>query len=468
MRLLSFLFCICFSVYSVEVPDLKSWHVDEGGYEHRFYIESPGEFRLGFVRAMNYGPSEWYDLKFDPEAKSNLLRRDLGDGANGFQGSLFNQVINPHDVIGHIGLAGSVFKDEPKTLKVVEANAVRVIVDTEYRAMLSRTCSQEFKLLTRYAIYATGRIYVKNTLLFEEDYTLTTWRHATVSLGDPQHYAYGTKENGEGVALDEQTFKVEGANWVPGSLKFMQFEQPKWKTWLISDNTKDTITIGQRKSGQGALMSGPYNIGSSETHFGWLRGNDQTNPHSWSRNESKFCFTYWDKSTPAPFTDYARSSVLLVPALSNPYKGSSNLHSWVGFKRHYFGGDFKVIGKKGESVTQYYLIQLGEEGSELLPDIRSSAVASKYAESYLKPQTEWEFNWEDGSYTFAAGDHKKLTVAVLHQTPVIAFKGPAEFSIFINDKEIKKGSGYKLSEQAGTSLIQFQKNWLPGDIVEIK
>ena len=105
---------ISLSALAGDIPDLRTWHIDKGQDSHRFMIEAKGEFRLGFVRSMNYGLSEWYDLHFDPEAKSNLTRRDLGKSANGYQGALFNQVINPHDVIAHISLAGTRFKNVPR------------------------------------------------------------------------------------------------------------------------------------------------------------------------------------------------------------------------------------------------------------------------------------------------------------------------------------------------------------------
>jgi hypothetical protein len=176
--------CLYLSLSSIasDIPDLRTWHIDEGEANHKFMIEAKGEFRLGFVRSMNYGLSEWYDLRFDPEAKSNLTRRDLGEAANGFQGALFNQVINPHDVIAHIGLAGTRFKDEPRNFKIIENNARRVIVEATYFTMLSSTVTKDFKLKTRYVIYPTGRIYIHNTMIFINDYTLTTWRHATISL----------------------------------------------------------------------------------------------------------------------------------------------------------------------------------------------------------------------------------------------------------------------------------------------
>lgn len=445
----------------VTVPDLRTWHIDEGKDSHRFMIEAKGEFRLGFVRSMNYGLSEWYDLKFDPNAKSNLTRRDLGTSKNGYQGALFNQVINPHDVIAHISLAGTRFKDEPRSLKIIENNTHRVIVEASYFTMLSATVSKEFKLTTRYAIYPTGRIYISNTMTFLKDYTLTTWRHATVSLGDPQHYAYGYKEKGVAELVDENTIRNPKANWVPGSLKNLLLQQPKWKTWIILDNTETEITVAK---GRSPLKSGSYQIGSHETIYGWLRGNNNTNPATWSKNESLYCFTYWDKTTPPPFTDYTRASILLAPSPNNEIKGTSGLHSWLGFKRHYFGGDFKISRKKGEQINQEYIIQIGEENSTLLPDIRSKESAAIYAHSYLTPQENLVFDRTNGVYQLDLKEKVSLSVTNEHPTPVLlCSSSQSEPKVEKNGAVLKAGINYKILKIADTWLLQWCQNWKAGD-----
>jgi hypothetical protein len=404
---------------AAELPELRTWHVAADTGAHRFFIEAPGEFRIGFVRAMNYGLSEWYDLHHDPDAKSNLTRRDLGKAANGFQGALFNQVINPHDVIAHIGLAGTRFKDVEKTLEIIEDGPLRVIVEASYYTMLSSTVSKEFKLRTRYAIYPTGRIYIRNTLTFEADYTLTTWRHATISLGDPQHYAYGTKEKGTAELVDAATIRNPTAQWPPGALKNMVLQQPKWNTWLITDNTETQLTVGRQLSGRDALAPGAYEIGSSETVYGWLRGNSVTNPHAWSNKSAAFAFVYWDKTTPAPYADYSRASLLLAPAPENRFGGSPALHSWLGFKRYYYGGDMKIPGKKGEAIVQHYFIQLGAEESALLPDIRTADVGRPFATSYLTPIPGLTFDRSDGCYRLDLRQPTTITVAGRHPSPVV-------------------------------------------------
>jgi hypothetical protein len=457
------------SITASPVPDLQTWHSDEGQDTHRFIIEAKGEFRLGFVRSMNYGLSEWYDLKFDPEAKNNLTRRDLGEKANGFQGALFNQVINPYDVIAHIGLAGTRFKDEPRSFTVIENTPRRVIVEASYFPMLSAIVTKDFKLTTRYVIYPTGRIYIHNTMTFLKDYTLTTWRHATVSLGDPQHYAYGTKEEGLVEIIAVNTLRNSKATWKPGSLKNMLLLQPKWNTWLILDNTETELTLAKKIGGKDSLKSGSYQIGSHETIYGWLRGNNNTNPASWSKDESKYCFTYWDKTTPSPFSDYARASVLLVPSPDNPIKGTSLLHSWLGFKRHYFGGDFKIRRKKGEKIHQNYLIQIGEENSGLLPDIRSKEVGAVYAESYLNPQAGLSFDRLDGAYLVDLNTDIEIPVLGHHPKPVLICrnsKNPP--AIYKQGQLLISGTDYLLIQIDQSYLIQCLEDWNTGDIYKIQ
>jgi len=460
-----------FAATAASVPDLKTWHVDEGKGSHRFFIEAEGEFRLGFVRSMNYGLSEWYDLKHDPKAESNLTRRDLGKSANGFQGALFNQVMNPHDVIAHIGLAGTRFKYVPKSLKIIENNARRVIVEAEYYTMLSAVVSKEFKLITRYAIYPTGRIYIKNSLVFKKDYTLTTWRHATVSLGDPQHYAYGTLESGEAELIDGKTLRNPKASWKPGSLKNMLLQQPKWNSWLIADNTETELTIGKRVSGTAALTTNTYDIGSSEIHYGWLRGNDLVNPHAWHKEQAAFNFTYWDKTTPAPLTDYARASILLAPHPENSVKGSSSLHSWMGFKRHYFGGDFKISGKKGEVLNQLYFIQLGTENSSLLPNIRSKEQGQDFAGSYLKPIVGGvgvKYDYVNGCYRIDTKDAVTLSATASQPFPSFQVEGRKPSEIKINDSLLVVGKDYLTTQVGSDSLVQLLRSLAKGDTLYVK
>jgi hypothetical protein len=457
---LTFLTCPLYAL-----PKLKTWHEKKGSYDHKFFIEAEGEFKLAFVRGMNYGLSEWYDYNYKPE--HNVTERTLGGHPNGNQSALFNQVMNPHDVIAHIGLAGSVFKDEPKSLKIIENNPLRVIVEATYFTMLSSRITKNFSLTTRYTIYPTGRIYIKNRMDFLTDYTLTLWRHATVSLGDPQHYAYGSMESGEAEFLGNNKMLVKNANWTPGQLKGMQFEQPKWTTWIIEDNTENEITLGKKIAGQSEAHTGTYKIGSSESLYGWLRGNDNTNPTGYSSKDSKYCYTYWDKNTPSPYSDYTRASILLVPAPQNEIKDSSYGHSWVGFKRHYFGGAYPIARKKGESITMHYMIHLGAENSKNLPDFRNSTISAPFANLYLQPESKVDYNWENGSYTMDSTT-TSFQAQFNHPSPVAEFFGEKKPSVTIDDQALEQGVDYQLHQVDDRWIVQFYQDWKKGQNISIE
>lgn len=447
------------------VPTLKTWHENEGKPEHKYYIEAKGEFKLTFVRSMNYGLSEWYDLKNDTEGKRNLTKRTLGKHGNGFQGALFNQVMNPYDVIAHIGLAGTTFKDEPKFLKIIEESEYRVIVETKCYPMLSSKVAKEYALITRYAIYPTGRIYITNTMLFEQDYTVTEWRHATVSLGDPLYYAYGTKEKGEIELIGKNRLRKKGANWTPGSLKNYELGQPKWNTWLIKDNTEDELIIDKQLAGRDPLKTGPYILGSHQTHYGWLRGNDNTNPHSWSSKMSRYAFVYWDKNTPAPYTDYTKASLLIAPHPENSIKNTASMHGWVGFKRYYFGTNDHITRKKGESITLNYLIQLGTENSKLLPNIINKENGGPYAENYLTKVEGLELDKVTGVYRIADLE-KEIELGQTLFYPFFEFDKVESLSLQLNGENLSR-KDYKVHQKEKGSCIQLHKNLQKGDRLKI-
>jgi len=96
-----------------------------------------------------------------------------------------------------------------------------------------------------------------------------------------------------------------------------------------------------------------------------------------------YIFAYWRASTtPAPFTNYTRASILLVPNPNNPRQGTQGRHNWSGWKRWYYG-NVSLNMAAGQSITQDYLIQLGTQGSSALPNINSSAVADRIARAYF-------------------------------------------------------------------------------------
>jgi hypothetical protein len=128
----------------------------------------------------------------------------------------------------------------------------------------------------------------------------------------------------------------------------------------------------------------PY---SSPDSTGWIRSSTTQNPYSSAGAPERYIFAYWRASTtPAPYTNFTKASVLLVPRPGNPKQGQQGRHNWGGWKRWYYG-NVSLNLSAGQSLAQDYLIQLGTQGSSVLPDINSSAVASPIAQAYFADPT---------------------------------------------------------------------------------
>jgi len=125
---------------------------------------------------------------------------------------------------------------------------------------------------------------------------------------------------------------------------------------------------------------------STPDSTGWMRSSTTQNPYDWVGSTESYLFAYWADSTPAPNTNFTKASVLLVPKPGNPNQGIQGRHNWSGWKRWYYGNAPLNLAA-GQSVTQDYLIQLGTQGSSVLPNINSSAVAGPIAQAYFANPT---------------------------------------------------------------------------------
>lgn len=123
----------------------------------------------------------------------------------------------------------------------------------------------------------------------------------------------------------------------------------------------------------------PY---TSPDSTGWIRSSATQNPYDYAGTAESYIFAYWRASTtPEPYKTFTRASVLLVPKPNNPLQGIQGRHNWRGWKRWYYGVSLNLAA--GQSLTQDYLIQLGTQGSSVLPDINHRAVADSLAHAYF-------------------------------------------------------------------------------------
>lgn len=316
----------CFSVYAENVG-LKLSETGKG-LDHTVAVESPGLFKLGFENGLNYGLTQWYDLVNDPQAKIDISQNHTGYLPEHAQGALFNQCLNPDDLIGHVVSARNQFKETPRSIKILEKGPARVVLENSYHPMLGK---QNIELLfnTHYVIYPTGKIYIKNTFTALSPQEITMWRNSVLGLGDP---AYQTKADTGTVELSgENVLTDKTKKWKVDQWKGFQVNLPGWISFEIDSNTENTLKVGKQVAGGKKLTGGKYSIATQQTKYGWLRGDSVTFPKSWHKGSADFIFACWDKSSPSPYTDWTKASIMLSPFPGNPKQGEHvGLHGWGG------------------------------------------------------------------------------------------------------------------------------------------
>ncbi|MGB2454614.1 MAG: hypothetical protein ACPIG7_08480 [Akkermansiaceae bacterium] len=92
---------ICTSASATADPAVK---VSEpgSGLNHEVAVEVASRFRVVFEARKNYGITKWFDLNGDPTARTELLANPTNYIPQHAQGALFNQCVDPGDLIGHI------------------------------------------------------------------------------------------------------------------------------------------------------------------------------------------------------------------------------------------------------------------------------------------------------------------------------------------------------------------------------
>jgi hypothetical protein len=298
--------------------------VDSGsGLSRTVTVESTGLFRLVFEASDNWGIAQWYDLVNDPSAKTNLTGPGYG--------------VNKDISTAEPGLFQQVFygttPDDPKLYTRAASH---------YFPKSPRT----FNILEN----SPSRVVVQ-------------------AISSPVTSAVGVLSN----VIAEVTYFIypNGKIYVHSVLRVRNAQTAsEWRcaTLGLSDPTSTE----------------PY---SGPDSTGWIRSSATKNPYDYADATERYIFAYWRASTtPAPYTNFTRASVLLVPKRGNPNQGIQGRHNWSGWKRWYYAyGPLNLAA--GQSVTQDYLIQLGTQGSPMLPNINSRAVADPIAQAYFANPT---------------------------------------------------------------------------------
>jgi hypothetical protein len=297
--------------------------VDSGsGLKRTVTVESTGLFRLVFEAADNWGIAQWYDLVNDPSAQTNLT----GPG---------------------YGVSNEISTAEPGL----------------FQQVFYGTKPDDPKLYTRAASY-----YFPNSPRAFNILENAPSRVVVQAISSPVVSALGVLSN----VTAEVTYYIypNGKIYIHSVLRVVQAQTAsEWRC----------ATLGLRDPTSAQPIAVPDSTG-------WIRSTATQNPYEYAGAAESYIFAYWRASTtPAPYTNFTRASILLVPRRGNPNQGIQGRHNWSGWKRFFYGVPLKMAA--GQSLAQDYLMQLGTQGSSVLPNINNSAVAGPIAKDYFTDPT---------------------------------------------------------------------------------
>ncbi|MBT3375007.1 MAG: hypothetical protein HN742_23770 [Lentisphaerae bacterium] len=354
------------------------------GLKHEVTVEAATRFRLVFEARKNYGITKWFDLSGDPVGETDLLANPTDYILLHAQGALFNQCLNPGDLIGHVAAGGSLHKGVPRSIRIVPSPPDRAAIENRYSPMLGDV-NRELVFRTLYVIHADGRIYVRSVLSAAQAQRITLWRNSVITLGDP---TFHTKVAGKLVAelTGPNQLSVSGVDWKPDEWAGYVVEQDDYRYYDIVSNTRSVLTVNPQDPNKRA-SSGALSIRSHRVKYGWLRCDSMSRPVGWHREPAEFLYAFWDPTTPEPYQHWTKASILLVPSPANPRQGrGGRIHGWRGCKRLFFETGAFDLGAR-ESVTQDYMIQLGSSDGGL-PDLSNLATCRALAKQYRSEKHE--------------------------------------------------------------------------------
>ena len=485
-----YIFAVCLTfIMTVALPDkshagkigmLNTKSANRGSIEHTVTVESAGNFRLVFEAAFNYGISKWFDLVNDPAGERNLLHNVTSYPKIHAQPGLFNQRFDPGDMIAHIISAKQFHQGEEREIRILESNPVRVIVQCSCHPMVATKINRNIKITTLYVIYSTGKILITNTLLSLDDQVIEAWRNSIIGLGDPSFSTLS--ESGKNGIVKDGIFSDGSKMWSDDQWSGYRLDQQNYNAWEIISNTSNTLTLGSRISGTEPLREGSYSILSRHDKYGWLRSTDLQDPYKWHSEMARYFFAYWDPSTPEPYSSWTKASVLLVPQPKNPYQGRQFHHEWMGFKRFYYAIG-KIPLKKGETITQRYMLQLGTRGSSLLPDISNRKAADRHAADYLDEHkltfskgmlVNDGFDTAEGCYSLASERNEiqftvdRASVLIKPALKVHGYRSGDFPRLLVNGEPQKPGRDYTCHMlDTETLLVQFLFDIRSGERIDI-
>ena len=464
------------------------------GVEHQIHVEIPGKVRVGFENGMGYGLTQWFDLAHDPEAKTDLAHNPVivhpGQRSQWpvddkmyrwlqfiEQGSLINTVYYTPDWHSYIVGLKDKFKNLPRSCAIIEKNAVRVVLESRcvptYSTAPVDDAGPYAEDTARYHIYANGRILARTTSRFRKEFTAKVVRYGVIGLGDPTFFDSEWSENAGLQLVDSTHARLESAGWTPGVWKGRLLrvkKDGKEQKAEILGNTEDVLTLKSIEPVSAPLQ---WCLAADGRKYGWLRSTNEQDPFVYTGRIAKYIFVHWDKTTPAPWTDWSHASVLLVPHPNQKY--DSNLpHNLKWYKRHDFQ-KHDVLFEADKEQAHLWMMQLGTEGDALLPDIASIPAAARQAKWYEEQMAlpEAKLDPLEGTYDLqiTSGKPVRWTIpaGVTIPKPVLAVRKATvtALEITINGQPLAAGELLAERNAAGDLLVLLAKDLEPSMKVEI-
>ncbi len=290
-------------------------------------VISSGQFELVWEAADNWGLSQWYDLVNDPTATTNLTLAYSVSGPsapcfkeNGLQNMTFYGLSDDKLDMFDVS-SGCSYPTATPSLSIVTNTSSLVVLQSAAHPLSGTTPPDTNTLGTvTYYVYPNGKIYI----------------HSVLSVVSAYDFSGGDLFIG-----------------------FMDLNNPA----QMGTDPPDSMD-------------------------GWIRADKDSNPwdNSTVANEP-YLFAYWDPTTPT-YGSFTKASVLIVLSPNNTFASEYQVrHSWgcgtgCGVTRWGYRYSPGPSMTNGQSITNDYLIQLGTQGSGVLPNITTTTVATPIANAY--------------------------------------------------------------------------------------
>jgi hypothetical protein len=298
-------------------------------------VTSSGQFKLVWESSNNWGLDGWYDLVNDPGATLNLAAPVWSVGGPAApceeESGLVQTVyyIENDEKISYRDVAPTCqYPNSVRTMTITENGPNRIVLQTTAIPVVNNTGpSTNFSETEVYYIYPNGKIYLHKTI------------------------------------------HVNKATNMASSNMYMVFGLP--------DETQTGTGFPDTK--------------------GWIRAGADQNPMSTLPTTESYVFAY--PGSPGPYSVTTKANIMMVPsptmaaALVQNIGGNSAIvhHSWgcgascgtVRWGYNWFQGAGAPNLPAGGTWSTDFLIQLGTQGSSVLPNLTTTATAGPIANAYI-------------------------------------------------------------------------------------